>query len=1156
MIASLLLIGLLAPQSDGPPEDPLREVVELEVDEEGVGREFTLDQLEHGGTLNVFARSDAIDMQLLVHVDGAPEPLEASGESGGPSAFVRVDVEPGDGVALVVHSKLGQGAVELAWCVTVETDATLEAAGIANEELKAFARLAASGAKQEAREGLTALIDFLASVEGGDRSQAVGEGLYRCGGMASALGILEPARIAHLHAEAARARRLPSDHVDLLFARETLATVSARLGDAQTALPLFRAVLAGRVRIVPPDHVDIPNAKLNVATALRTLGRMEEAIALTEEVYETLSSSRPADDFNVVYALFSLGSAYLDAGDSVAATPMLESAYAIWKEKLRPDDPNFLLAQMNLALALRHTGDSVGAAELEEHVYARRKATLPPDHPSLHESTGNLITMRLALGDLDSALVLSEEALGNCRQHFDGDHPRILEALHRVAWVRQEMGDLAIALELGEDVLRRRQAIYPPDHQLVIRSKSQVATTRFRTGDLLGARALEEQVLEHYIRTTPSRHPSQVRAKLSLGATLFQFGEYAKALPLFEASLAARRALPASHPDRLSALINMSAVHAALGDEDGCLEVTGLLVDGLAARADELRTEPARIARAAARLELGRLSPVLQVNTSLASPLVDRIFEALEALRHVSTASADVASAVRRFPDLRKPQARVRAARRALQGMSLAAPTEAKDIPDWETALVELAAVRERADRDLRKAMTDLGVTTSPPSLDELRNALGPRSVLASFLRYRGRPPIADPETGAVAPVDDRLVAFVVRRDGPVRRLEIGSMVEIDELVTGWRDAIGTPILARGEAPSSERGVSVASPASDAGREAAVGAVLRSRLIDPCLAGLEEGEVDRLHMVLDDVLHLLPFDALPAKDGTPLGDHLDIRIEPATRRLVSPPRPPSGGVLVAVGGVDYGTRRVASPEPSAGWRSSPRSERAALAASFDPLAFTIPEIEAVAELFAGTTEESPVVLTGADATKQALTRHAEKARYLHVATHGWFVDDAPMAQDKGAGSSQAAAARTARTLRGFAPETLCGLALAGANGGVDESGQVVGILTAEELAAIDLSDCELAVLSACETNVGIRRAGQGIQSLQSAVHAAGARTAITSLWKVDDAATRDLMELLYTNLWVKEMPKAEALWSAKTTLRRAGHPIRNWAGWALTGDPE
>ena len=126
----------------------------------------------------------------------------------------------------------------------------------------------------------------------------------------------------------------------------------------------------------------------------------------------------------------------------------------------------------------------------------------------------------------------------------------------------------------------------------------------------------------------------------------------------------------------------------------------------------------------------------------------------------------------------------------------------------------------------------------------------------------------------------------------------------------------------------------------------------------------------------------------------------------------------------------------------------------------------------------------------------------------------------------------------------------------GANNGRDSLGRVPGIMTAEELMGIDLSACELAVLSACDTNVGIRRAGQGIQSLQSALHAAGVRTSITSLWKVDDAATRKLMELFYTYLWVEKLPKAEALWRAKCDLRAGRHPLKDWAAWVLSGDPE
>ena len=120
--------------------------------------------------------------------------------------------------------------------------------------------------------------------------------------------------------------------------------------------------------------------------------------------------------------------------------------------------------------------------------------------------------------------------------------------------------------------------------------------------------------------------------------------------------------------------------------------------------------------------------------------------------------------------------------------------------------------------------------------------------------------------------------------------------------------------------------------------------------------------------------------------------------------------------------------------------------------------------------------------------------------------------------------------------------------------GIAAAGAVAapGILTAEELAGLDLSHCELAVLSACDTNAGTRRAGLGIQSLQSAVHAAGARTAITSLWRVDDAATRRLMERFYTLLWKEHLTPGEALWRAKLAARAANEPPAAWAGWVLS----
>jgi CHAT domain-containing protein len=208
--------------------------------------------------------------------------------------------------------------------------------------------------------------------------------------------------------------------------------------------------------------------------------------------------------------------------------------------------------------------------------------------------------------------------------------------------------------------------------------------------------------------------------------------------------------------------------------------------------------------------------------------------------------------------------------------------------------------------------------------------------------------------------------------------------------------------------------------------------------------------------------------------------------------------------------------------------------------------------------------ESARVLEGSFASRESFETLAPRARTIHLATHGYIApqsvrsmaDPRPHVAPGGFDGGQ-------DQVIGLAPMVLSGLAFAGANGAPDLFGRVAGVMTAEELASLDLSGCELAVLSACETNVGVRRGGQGIASLQQALMAAGVRTAVTSLWKVPDEATRELMVDFYRRLWVQKKPKAQALWEAKQMLRRkldAGgkpvHATRDWAAWVLSGEPE
>jgi CHAT domain-containing protein len=181
-----------------------------------------------------------------------------------------------------------------------------------------------------------------------------------------------------------------------------------------------------------------------------------------------------------------------------------------------------------------------------------------------------------------------------------------------------------------------------------------------------------------------------------------------------------------------------------------------------------------------------------------------------------------------------------------------------------------------------------------------------------------------------------------------------------------------------------------------------------------------------------------------------------------------------------------------------------------------------------------------------NATESELKR-VSSPKIMHIATHGYFLADV---QSTGAVFGvQVQYAKSNPLLRS-------GLMLTGASSETTEasfSEEENGILTAYEAMNLDLNGTDLVVLSACETGKGDVKSGEGVYGLQRAFSMAGADKMIMSLWKVDDAATQELMSKFYANWILSGQDMSRAFRNAQLQLMTTYPDPYYWGAFVMVG---
>jgi CHAT domain-containing protein/tetratricopeptide (TPR) repeat protein len=171
-------------------------------------------------------------------------------------------------------------------------------------------------------------------------------------------------------------------------------------------------------------------------------------------------------------------------------------------------------------------------------------------------------------------------------------------------------------------------------------------------------------------------------------------------------------------------------------------------------------------------------------------------------------------------------------------------------------------------------------------------------------------------------------------------------------------------------------------------------------------------------------------------------------------------------------------------------------------------------------------------LTTEDRVQEELNKEV-----VHIATHGFFLNDKKME----------------RYGKDPDPMLYSGLLLAGVkDSDIRSKTGHDGILTAYEIMNMDLSNNRMVVLSACETGLGEVSTGEGIYGLQRAFLVAGSETIVMSLWKVDDAATQELMTTFYQK-FLENNDRREAFTEAQKELREKYPEPIYWGAFVMVG---
>jgi CHAT domain-containing protein/Tfp pilus assembly protein PilF len=795
--------------------------------------------------------------------------------------------------------------------------------------------------------------------------------------------------------------------------------------------------------------------------------------------------------------LNNLAELYETMGEYARAEPLLQQALQIRKKAFGPEHPDIALSLNNLAALYSEVGAYARAEPLYRQALEINQKVLGREHPTTAQSLNNLAAFYGEIGVYEKAEALYQQALRISKKALGSEHPDTAKIFNNLAFHYEEMGAYEKAEPLYQQALQIRQKSLGAEHPDTAQTFDNLAFHYEEMGAYEKAEPLYQQALQIFQKAFGLEHPDTARSLDHLAGLYDKMGAYASAEPLCEQALQImEKVLGREHLSTVLTLENFARLKCDLGRV-------------LEAKALEQRSAKGRLAITSEVLAFASESQRLAYQAtlhpySLFAVLDDSDTElALAVLRYKGVVLDSlledhlVAEASQTSQD-RDLLARRDAARRQLGQLLLQPPNRLTGEIGHKIEALEREV--EQIEGQLARRMVGLGRARWALSVtvEQVQAAIPSDSALIEYVlygHYLGK--------GAFEP---RYGAVVFTSSGQPRWIALGSAKDVDAIVSRYQGLVRE--------------------ASNAGALSETLESLYGQLWGPIERALPL-RLKRVILSPDGQLNFVSFATLLDPKERFLAETYTVQYVASGRDLLRDVRPATGTAAIVFGNPDFilrPSRSTAQADDNslsvtAGTlRGTERRDMEDLA--FGPLEGTQKECDRLINAFHAWHWQAQV-LTGPDATEVAL-RQIHSPYILHLATHGFF-EAAGQPDAKSTGQQHARLERSVTKSKFFKnPMHRSGLALAGAQNTLEawKRGEVPliendGIVTAEDVAALDLKGTWLVTLSACDTGSGEAKAGEGVLGLRRGFLQAGAQHLLITLWPISDETTIQIMTDFY-----------------------------------------